>query len=524
MFNHRRSHGGTREERLTRRLPGCPGAGAAPPCPPLWGDRHPPGSAHLAAGWERSAGGGPRFPALPSLPRDRSVRTPEGTQTPAPVCPRPGLPAGHRPGEVGRWARGTRPPEPLTAPRRQQTSPHSLPKSSSLRAPHCPLQAAPHPKTPSRDRQLGTLQHRGAARPQPRTTPSPLGCHAWPPPPEEMPSPAASLPPGALRTPVPSPSTRTWFMTLPKSIRGLACLHPKGTAPQPHLARGARGRPGGGRRAAGEAGGGRREPGVAQAGRRESKLQAEPPSLPGPSLEKEGRKEGGRREGREGGGEPKGFAPRKRDPGDGGAQGGPVGRPLPSAPPGRPGAGDPGGAGPGPGEEGGPGRLFPPLPSLLSLLLPLSSPLPSLPSCTARSKSSPAPLPSPPPKTPLKATGSPVRAASPGQGVLASTQTPPKNTPPPCTATTSAKCLAPCTEGPQQAAGRSRVGALSPRVTPPVSPCPWRGGVGTGMWGPPWGLFYLAPPGTTWSPCATHRTGCSINGPWMPHTPGVGEI
>lgn len=54
---------------------------------------------------------------------------------------------------------------------------------------------------------------------------------------------------------MPSPSTRTWFMTLPKSIRGLACLHPKGTAPQPHLARGgagaAGGRPEGGRRGRG---------------------------------------------------------------------------------------------------------------------------------------------------------------------------------------------------------------------------------------------------------------------------------
>lgn len=83
-------------------------------------------------------------------------------------------------------------------------------------------------------------------------------------------------------------------MTLPKSIRGLACLHPRGTAPQPHLARGARG-------AAGGAAGGRREPGVARAGRREGRLQAEPPSLPGQAWRrKEGRREGGGRGGKEG--------------------------------------------------------------------------------------------------------------------------------------------------------------------------------------------------------------------------------
>lgn len=313
-------------------------------------------------------------------------------------------------------------------------------------------------------------------------------------------------------------------MTLPKSIRGLACLHPKrdgrAASPGPGGAGGGRGRPEGSR---GGGSRGRREPGVARAGRREGRLQAEPPSLPGPSLEKEGRKEGGRREGREGGGEPKDFAPRKRDPGDGGAQGGPAGPPLPSAPPGRPGAGDPGGAGPGPGEEGGPGQLFPPLPSLLSLLLPLSSPFPSLPSCTARSKSSPAPLPSPPPKTPFKATGSPARADGPGRGVLAGGQTPPPPKKIPPHASTASPCKAPRTPCRGAAAGRSGVGALSPRVTPPASPCPWRWGgwQGRGREALLGAFICLAPFGTTWSPPAAHRTGCPINGSWVPRNPDV---
>lgn len=194
-----------------------------------------------------------------------------------------------------------------------------------------------------------------------------------------------------MGTPVPSQPARTWFMTLPKSIRGLACLHPKGTAAQPHLARGARGAAG--ERLGGGWEGGRREPGVARAGRREDRLQAEPPSLPGPSLEKEGRKEGGRREGREGGGEPKGFAPRKRDPGDGGAQGGPAGPRSPPHPRGGRGLGSPGAPAPALGRKGVPGGFFHRSPpssrsfSLFLLLFPLSP--------AALRAPSPAPLRSP---------------------------------------------------------------------------------------------------------------------------------
>lgn len=230
---------------------------------------------------------------------------------------------------------------------------------------------------------------------------------------------------------------------------------------------------------AGEVLGCRGVPGVARAGRREGRLQAEPPSLPGPSLEKEGRKEGGRREGREGGGEPKAFAPQKRDPGDGGAQGGPAGSPLPSAPPGRPGLGTPGAPAPALGRNGVPVDFFhhfPPFSRFFSLFLLLFP----LPSCTARSKSGPAPLPSPPPKTPLKATGSLTQAAGPGVGVPAGGQTSPpkrkKNYPTHTSATSPFQAARTRFRGAAAGGGCSGVGALSPRVTPPASLCPWRGG------------------------------------------------
>lgn len=238
-------------------------------------------------------------------------------------------------------------------------------------------------------------------------------------------------------------------MTLPKSIRGLVCLHPRGTAPQPHLAPGARG-------AAGGSAGGRREPGVARAGRREGRAQAEPPSLPGPSLEKEGRKEGGRREGREGGGEPKGFAPQQRDPGDGGARGGPAGSPLPSAPPGRPGLGSPGAPAPALGRNGVPVDFFPPLPSLLSLLLPLSSPLPS-PQLHGALQVRPRSAPLASPKNALKGNREPDSGSRPwarGAGRWADTPPPPKkNLPPHTSAASPSRAPAAGAEGRRGAAG-----------------------------------------------------------------------
>lgn len=392
------------------------------------------------------------------------------------VCPPPEYPESHRPWRGGEGARGARSQVPADSKPALAPCPSPPPCEHRIALFEPPRTPRPLLVTDS----CGGPQHREAADPSthhpitaraPRVAPAPWRDDA----------PASTLPPGGPGDPAPSPPARTWFMTLPKSIRGLACLHPRGTAPQPHLARGARG-------AAGGAAGGRREPGVARAGRSEGRLQAEPPSLPGPSLEKEGRKEGGRREGREGGGEPKGFAPQKRDPGDGGARGGPAGSPLPSAPPGRPGAGEPGAPAPALGRNGVPvdffhrsspfSRFF----SLFLLLFPLLS-------CTARSKSGPAPLPSPPPKTPLKATGSLTRAAGPGVRVPAGGQTtppppkkkiiPPTPRPPP-----PPKALAAGAEGPRRAAGCSGVGALSPRVTPPASRCPWRGGGGRDRVGP----------------------------------------
>lgn len=123
--------------------------------PHAGGDRHPPGISHPAGGWERGAGGGPRFPAQPLLPRDRSLRTSEGAQTPAPACPPPGHPAGHRPGEAGRWARGARPPRAARscqpAANRPSPPPQTLPASIAL-----PPPSSPAPRDPLGDRQLGT--------------------------------------------------------------------------------------------------------------------------------------------------------------------------------------------------------------------------------------------------------------------------------------------------------------------------------------------------------------------------------
>lgn len=206
------------------------------------------GTRPAAPTWPRGGSGvlgeDPAFPPCPRSPGTGPYALQRGRKPQLPS----GAPCRSPPRRGGEVSTGDTAPRAAHSSQAAANQP-SLPPQILL--PASTAQAALHPKTPSGDRQLGTLQHRGAARPQPRTTPSPLGCHAWPPPPEEMPSPAASLPPGGLRTPVPSPPTRTWFMTLPKSIRGLACLHPKRTTPQPHLARGARGRPGGGRRGRG---------------------------------------------------------------------------------------------------------------------------------------------------------------------------------------------------------------------------------------------------------------------------------
>lgn len=168
-----------------------------------------------------------------------------------------------------------------------------------------------------------------------------------------------------------------WFMTLPKSIRGLSCLHPKGPAALPHLAEGRGGRPGGCR---GGGVGGKREPSV---GRREGGLQAEPPSLPGTSPEKEGRKEGGRREGRERRGEGGERAEGFRSPQAGPRRWrGPRSPPSPLRTPKAAGCREVRWGGPGlGGGRGVPGGFFPPLPSLLSLLtlfllFPLSGALP----------------------------------------------------------------------------------------------------------------------------------------------------
>lgn len=279
-------------------------------------------------------------------------------------------------------------------------------------------------------------------------------------------------------TPPPSPSGtggcrgsprrgRTWFMTLPKSIRGLSCLHPKGPAALPHLAEGRGGRPGGCR---GGGVGGKREPSV---GRREGGLQAEPPSLPGTSPEKEGRKEGGRREGRERRGEGGGESRRVSLPAGGtpAMEGSPQ---PPLAPPHPQGRRLPGGAMGRPrpwGREGGPGWLFStaPLPPLSSHSL---SSLPSLRRAPSRTRTRPAPLPSPPPKTPLKATGSraPPRAPSPEMR-----RAPPRPTQP---------------GGP----GRRGRALIAPRDAA-ASLCPWRGGGrGTGV-GPGSGPLCLPPPG-----------------------------
>lgn len=163
-----------------------------------------------------------------------------------------------------------------------------------------------------------------------------------------------------------------------------------------------------------------------------------------------------------------------------GAQRGPAGPPLPSEPPGRPGAGEPGGAGPGPGEEGGPGAAFStaPLPPLAPSPSFFSSSLsPQLHSALQVQPRS-APLASP--KNALKGNQEPGSGSwswARGAGKWAdphpqknhTPHTPPL--PPPCKAPRT-----PC----RGAAAGSRVGALSPRVTPPVSLCPWRGGWGEG--------------------------------------------
>lgn len=154
---------------LTRGLPGCPGPGAAPPVSPhpgVTGTR--PASPPQPGGGSGVPGEDPAFP--------RNFRSPgtgpsdsEGTdaRSPGPVCAPPGHPAGHCPGEVGRWTWGHgRPPHPpRPAPSRSQFPDGNKPALTPSPNPptHCPLQA--HPETPSSDRQLGTPNARGVSTP-----------------------------------------------------------------------------------------------------------------------------------------------------------------------------------------------------------------------------------------------------------------------------------------------------------------------------------------------------------------------
>lgn len=179
---------------------GVPGPGAAPPVSPTPGvtGTRPASPPPPAAGWERGAGGGPRFPAQPLLPRDMSLRTSERTQTPAPLCPPPGHPAGHSPGEVGT---GAQPPPPRAAhnsqPAANQPSPPSqilLPVSATLPPPN-----APAPRDPHRGPTTGDLPTRGRGKHPPNHAPPHHRSDVTrgPRPPDEMP-PHPQHPPNSL--------------------------------------------------------------------------------------------------------------------------------------------------------------------------------------------------------------------------------------------------------------------------------------------------------------------------------------
>lgn len=181
---------------LTRGLPGCPGRGTAPPVSPtpgVTGTR--PASPTRPGGGSGVPGEDPAFPRSPCSPGTgpyalRRGRRPQRLRVPLRGTLRVTAPARRGGGHGGHG-----PPEPLAAASRRQTGPHPLPKPS-LRASRYPLQAPPHPETPSGTDNWGRPPNLGGTAPPTTHHPSPLGCHAWPPPPEEMPPPAVPPPRG----------------------------------------------------------------------------------------------------------------------------------------------------------------------------------------------------------------------------------------------------------------------------------------------------------------------------------------
>lgn len=231
---------------------------------------------------------------------------------------------------------------------------------------------------------------------------------------------------------MPSPPARTWFMTLPKSIRGLACLHPKrdgrAASPGPGGAGGGRGRPEGSRGGGRGAGGSPASPG--RAGVKADCRQSPPPSPGQAWRRKEGRREGGGRGGKEG--ESRRISlPASGTPAMEGRRGGPPAPRSPPHPRGGRGLGTPGAPAPALGRKGVPGSFFHHSPpssrsfSLFLLLFPLSP--------AARHAPSPAPLHSPrlPQKHPSRQPGAQLGQMALGEGCWQVGRHPPpqKNTP-----------------------------------------------------------------------------------------------